>query len=114
MGSLDMWVGEWRAVCPGVTRGGSSFGGHLSGAGGPGVVSSRLLFEEGKGCGSLIHLGWRVTSLNSGSGVLVRTMLVVIIAARCDHALCTRRCASRDSDGRSAGSVGRRSGIGMV
>lgn len=53
MGSLDMWVGEWRAVCPGVTRGGSSFGGHLSGAGGPGVVSSRLLFEEGKGCGSL-------------------------------------------------------------
>ena len=55
MGPLDVWVGERRAVCPRVAQGREFI--HLSRAGGPGVVSSGLLFEGGKRCGSLSPSG---------------------------------------------------------
>lgn len=51
MGPLDVRVGERRAVCPRVTQGREFI--HLSRAGGPRVMSSGLLFEGGKSCGSL-------------------------------------------------------------
>lgn len=50
MGPLDVRVGERRAVCPSETQGREFI--HLSRAG-PRVVSSGLLFEGGKSCGSL-------------------------------------------------------------